>query len=101
MDEEKTQKDALESDIKAYKKLDKINQSPEFDTFFNLQVDTVAQKMLSCFTGSGPKDWNEFCRIRGEVIGILYPIQQIRGSKVLVKQLTEQLNAYYNEKIDI
>lgn len=96
--EEQTYKDALNQDLKNYKKLEKINSSEEFNTFFDLQVDTVVQKMLACFTGTGPKDWNEFCRIRGEVIAYLYPIQQIRGSKAMQKQMKEQLDDYYNKE---
>lgn len=95
-DQQREHKAALEQELANYKKLDKINRSEEFNTFFDLQVDTVVQKMLACFTGTGPKDWDEFCRIRGEVVGMLYPIQQVRGAKVLQKQIREQLDSYYN-----
>lgn len=100
MDETKHQA-AIEEDLKAYRKLDRINKSQEFDDFFQLQITTVVQKMLACFTGAGPKDWDDFCRIRGEVVGILYPIQQVRGAKVMAKQLQEQLDTYYNQKVAI
>ncbi len=96
--DEKAHKDALEQDLKNYKKLEKINGSEEFNTFFDLQVDTVVQKMLACFTGTGPKDWDEFCRMRGEVVAYLYPIQQIRGAKAMQAQMKEQLDAYYNKE---
>lgn len=89
-------KAALEQELKSYSKLDKINNSDEFNDFFDLQVDTVTKKMLDCFTGTGPQSYDEFCRIRGEVIGILYPMQQVRGAKVIKKQIREQLNDYYN-----
>lgn len=87
---------ALKQELKSYSKLEKINKSEEFNDFFELQIDTVAQKMLQCFTGEGPKNYDEFCRIRGEVIAYLYPIQQIRGAKILKQQLMKQLNEYYN-----
>jgi hypothetical protein len=96
MDEAK-QKDAINEDLRAYKKLEKINNSQEFDDFFQLQITTVVQKMLSCFTGKGPQNWDEFCKIRGEVVGMLYPIQQVRGAKVMAQKLQEQLDAYYNQ----
>ena len=98
MDDPKLHKEAIEEELKSYAKLERINKSDEFNDFFNLQIDTVSKKMLTCFTGSGPKDWDEFCRIRGEVIGILYPIQQIRGAKVMQKQLKEQLDSFYNQE---
>lgn len=96
---EDKREDALKQDLKAYQKLENINKSQEFDDFFNLQLDTVTQKILSCFTGQGPQNWDEFCRIRGEVIGMLYPIQQVRGAKVMQNQIKEQLDAYYNSKV--
>lgn len=102
MDEEQKAKQyeqALKDDLKSYKKLEKINSSDEFNDFFNLQISTVVQKMLALFTGKGPKDWDEFCRIRGEVIAMLYPIQQVRGAKHLAKQLQEQLDSIYNQQV--
>lgn len=100
MDEQKHQ-EALNEDLKAYKKLDKINNSTEFDDFFKMQITTVTQKMLSCFTGSKPLSYEEYLAVRGEIIAYLYPIQQIRGAKVMAKQLQDQLDAYYNQKVDI
>lgn len=94
MDE--SHKEALETELRNYARLDNINKSPEFNDFFDLQVDTVVQKMLACFTGTGPQNWDEFCRIRGEVVGMLYPIQQIRGAKALQTQIKQQLDTYYN-----
>lgn len=95
----KAQKEAVESEFVNYTKLDRINDSEEFNAFFDLQIDTASQKIMSLFTGNGPKDWNEFCRIRGEVIGIIYPIVQIRGANVMKDQLKDQLNSYYNAKL--
>lgn len=91
-------KQALEDELRAYRKLDKINQSEEFNSFFDLQLDEVVKKMLECFTGTGPQSYDEFSRIRGEVVGILYPMQQIRGAKFISSQIKEQLNTYYNEQ---
>lgn len=88
--------ESIKKDLKAYEKLERINGSSEFNDFFELQVTTVVSKMLAAFTGNGPKDWAEFCRLRGEVIGMLYPIQQIRGAKFLKAKLKEQLDQIYN-----
>lgn len=99
MDDVKKQAQAIQDDIKHYKKLDAINTSPEFDEFFNLQIETAAKKMLACFTGAGPANWEEFCKLRGEVVAYLYPIQEIRGTKAMIQTLTEQLNTYYNKQI--
>ena len=96
MDDPKQYEQAIQEDLKNYAKLSRINTSAEFNDFFELQITTVTQKMLSLFTGTGPKNWEDFCRIRGEVVGMLYPIQQVRGAKVMQAQLREQLNSMYN-----
>lgn len=101
MDPEK----GLKEDLKAYKKLDKINDSQEFNDYFQYQITQVVQKMVSCFTEPGdkskaPKNWDEFCRVRGEILAALVPIQQIRGAKFVTKQLQEQLDQMYNNKLD-
>lgn len=94
------QEDGIKQDLKSYQKLDKINKSSEFDDFFQLQITYVVQKMMTCFTGKGPENWDEFCKVRGEVVAALYPIQQVRGAKFMVKQLQEQLDAMYNQKTE-
>ena len=91
-------KESMEAELKSYSKLEKINKSDEFNDFFDLQMDTAVQKMLSVFTGKGPANWEEFARVRGEVIGILVPIQQIRGAKFVKKKIQEQLTEYYNKE---
>lgn len=91
--------EGIKQDLKAYKKLEKINKSDEFNDFFQLQITTVTQKIMNCFSGTGPKDWDEFCKIRGEVVAALYPIQQIRGAKFMSKQLQEQLDQMYNKEV--
>lgn len=96
MEDPKQYEEAIKQDLKAYSKLEKINKSDEFNDFFDLQMTTVVQKMLSVFTGNGPKNWEDFQRIRGEVVAYLYPIQQIRGAKVLKRQLKDQLDQLYN-----
>lgn len=95
----KQYEDALKEDIKAYKKLDKINGSDEFNDFFAFQITTVTKKIMDCFAGEGPKNWDEFCKLRGEVIGILLPIQQVRGAKVVSDQLQQQLDTMYNQQV--
>lgn len=99
MDESKHE-EALKEDLKAYKKLEKINKSAEFDDYFQYQITQTVQKMLKLFTEDGPKNWDEYCKLRGEVLGMLVPIQQIRGAKFVAQKLQEQLDTYYNQKLD-
>lgn len=93
------QDEALKEDLKAWTELDKINQSAEFNTFFDLQVNTIVNKMLACFSGKGPENWDEFCKIRGEVVATLSPIQYIRDSTAMKAKIKEQINQIYNKQI--
>lgn len=98
-DDPKQYGEAIKQDLKAYEKLERINKSDEFNDFFELQITTVVQKMLTLFTGAGPKDWADFQRIRAEVVAALYPIQQVRGAKVMKAKLKEQLDSIYNTEV--
>jgi hypothetical protein len=89
--------EAIRKDIKNYAELKAINNSSEFDRFFKLQIDTVVAKILAVFTGKGPENWDEFCKVRGEIIAMLYPIQEVRGAETMIKHLTEQMNNYYGK----
>ena len=94
---EEAQKQAIREQIEHYAKLNRINGSPEFEDFFSLLMNTVADKMIWAFTGDNIKDMNDFYKVRGEIISYLYPIQQIKGADAMSRQLNEQLNSYYNE----
>lgn len=98
MDDPKKVEEAIKQDLKAYQKLEKINKSDEFNDFFELQISTTVQKMLTLFTGTKAPTHEEYLRIRAEVVAMLYPIQQIRGAGVMKKQLQEQLTNMYNKE---
>lgn len=98
--EDSQREDALRKDIKNYEKLSKINKSQEFDDFFQLQLDTAAQKMVWAFVGDNIKSWDDFCKARGEITAYLYPIQEIRGADAMKKQLLDNLNQYYGKRVD-
>lgn len=103
MDEEKRAKEyakGIKKDIKGYKKLKSLNKSEELDTFLDLLVKTAGDKMVWAFTGDNIKSWDDFCKVRGEIISYLYPIQEIRGADSMVKHLEQQLDSYYNNTID-
>lgn len=99
MDPKKVE-DNINKDINAYKKLNKLNRSQEFETFFKLLLDTAANKMIWAFTGDNIESYADFCKVRGEIIAYLYPIQEVRSSDAMVKQLQEQLDNYYKNPIE-
>lgn len=93
---------ALKNEIKSYEKLAKINDSDEVNELFELLIRTCADKMIWTFTtgkeGDNVKSWDDFCKVRGEIIARLQPIQDVRGSKGMVKYLREQLKTYYDQR---
>lgn len=90
----------LREDIKAYAKLKKLSKNEELAEFLNLLIKTAAQKMVWAFTADNVKNWDDFCKVRGEVTSYLYPIQEIRGAEAMEKHLKEQLDRFYKSAID-
>jgi len=95
VDDVKNHEKALKEQVKLYKELKKVGNSDELKTYFDLLLKTAADKMVWSFVGENIKDWNDFCRVRGEIVAYLFPLQEVRGADVMVKHLTEQLNEYY------
>lgn len=96
-------KKAQDEQIKAYEKLRKIADTDEFKDFFDFQLKTVADKMLWCFTtgkdGDNVKSWDDFCRVRGEIVARLHPIQEVNGAEAMKKYLKKQLDDYYKQPL--
>jgi hypothetical protein len=92
-------KTGMESDLKALSKLRKIDQSQEFNDYFDLILDTAAKKMFTAFVGDNVKTWDDFLKVRGEVVAYLFPIQEVRGADAMEKQIKEQLNSYYGKNL--
>ena len=95
MQDPKKHEEGLRADIKAYSALKNINKSTELDAFMDLLVKTAAMKMQWAFIGDNIKSWDDFLKLRGEVVSYLYPIQEVRGADSMVQHLTEQLNEIY------
>ena len=94
----KKHEDGLKQEIKALDRLRKINQSEEFNAYFDLILKTVADKMIWTFTGDNIKTWDDFLKVRGEIVAYLYPIQEIRGADAMKQHLEEQLQTYYGQE---
>ena len=93
------QKKAFEDQIKHFKELSKIKDSPEFKKYFEAQLETLAQKLIWTFStgkdGDNVKDWDDFCKVRGEVIARLQPIQDIYAAEGIAQHLKTQLKDMY------
>lgn len=103
MDDPQAIEDAQKEQIKAYKKLQKIADSEEFNEYFDYQIKTVADKMIWCFTtskdGDNIKSYEDFCKVKGEIVARLQPIQDIYGAENMVTYLQSQLDNYYKKQV--
>jgi len=93
----KAHKEGLEEEVKTYAKLKRLNQSQELSDFLDLLVKTSAQKMIWAFIGDNVKTWDDFLKVRGEVVAYMYPIQEIRGADAMEKHLKGQLDSFYKQ----
>lgn len=94
----KAHKEGIESDLKALEKLKRINNSQEFNDYFDLILKTASEKMVWAFVGDNVKTWDDFLKVRGEVVSYLFPIQEVRGADAMEKHLKEQLDSYYKQQ---
>lgn len=99
MDDSEQYKSGLEEQVKAYKKLSKIKDSKEFQDFFEHQLEILSQKVLWTFTtgkdGDNIKNWDDFCKVRGEIVARLQPLQDVYAAEGIIAHLQEQLKRYY------
>lgn len=94
----KAHREGLESDLRALEKLKRINDSQEFNDYFDLILKTASEKMVWAFVGDNVKTWDDFLKVRGEVVSYLFPIQEVRGADAMEKHLKEQLDSYYKQQ---
>lgn len=94
------QAEALIEDMKAYSKLKKLSKNDELNEFMDLLVRTASQKMVWAFTGDNIKSWDDFCKVRGEIVSYLFPIQEVRGAEAMEKHIKQQLDTYYKNNVN-
>lgn len=103
MDDPQAHEEALKEQAKAYKKLQKIADSDEFNDYFDYQIKIIADKMIWTFTtgktGDNIQNWDDFCKVRGEIIARLQPIQDIYGAENMVKALQQNIDNYYKKQV--
>lgn len=102
MPDEEAVKQGLEDDLKQYKKLKAISNSDEFKTYFEFLLKTASEKMVWAFTtgkdGDNIKNWEDFCKVKGEITARLHPIQEVMGAQAMIDHLTNQLKQFYNQE---
>lgn len=96
-------REGAEEQIQHYRELQDVANSEHFEKFFGLLIQTVADKMIWAFTtgkdGDNIKNWDEFCRLRGEIVARLEPIQTVKGAQSVADYLSKQLEEYYAKQL--
>lgn len=88
-------KKSIEKDLNAYRELRSVAKSKEMDTFLDLLIKTAAEKMVWSFIGDNIKSYDDYLKVRGEIVSYLFGVQEVRGADVMVKHLESQLKTYY------
>lgn len=94
MDDIAKHKKSAEDQIRAYKKYQELDND-HFAVFAEMVIKTVADKMVWSFVGDNIKSWDDFCKVRGEIVAYLYPIQEVKGAKAMAQHLSQQLKEFY------
>lgn len=91
-------KKANQEEIRAYRRLEAVSQSEEFKEYSDRLIKTVASKMIFAFTSDAAvKNWDDFCKIRGEVVARLQPLQETHEAGALANHIETQLKEYYTK----
>lgn len=99
MDEEiQRDKELLKKDIQAWKKLQSVAMTDEFDQLREALIKTVTGKMMFAFTGDSIKTMEDFYKVKGEIVARLQPLQEITGAGEVAEQLEQQLKENFAPK---
>jgi len=97
MDENKVEQ-GFRDQIKEYRELQAVAEDQAFIAYFDLQLKRAAEKMITAFTSDNVKDWNDFCKLRGEVVARLQPIQEIHSIEAIIANLQQQLEVFKQQQ---
>lgn len=89
--------EATRQQINAYRALQDVANEDNFKTFFDMLIKDVATKMMFCFEGENIKNYEDFCRAKGEIVARLQPIQEVYSAEFMIAQLEQQLQVYKQE----
>lgn len=103
MDDTKDPTQNIKDQIKEYRKLQEVANDEAFQTFFDNQLKLVSEKLVWVFSagkdGDNVKDWEDFCKVRGEIVARLQPIQEVYGAEAMIEYLNQQLEVYYKQQM--
>ena len=86
---------ALQEEIQAYRKLQSIGLTEEFQEYSNKLLKTVTDKMIYAFTSDNIKSIEDYYRVKGEIIARLQPLQEVFEAGAIAENLQSKLKEYY------
>ena len=92
-------KQALQEEIQAYRRLQSLGLTEEYQEYSNRLSKTVADKMIYAMTSDNVKTLDDFYRVRGEVIARLQPLQEVFEAGAIANNLEARLKEYYANSI--
>lgn len=87
--------EAINQQIAFYNDLKNLSNSADVQKVLDLFLKTATEKIVRAFTTDTIKDWNDFCKLRGEVFSCLYPVQEVRGAQSISDHLRKELDNLY------
>ncbi len=96
MEDDKKALDAMREEINVYSKLKELKNSEGFGDFLVFLTRATSVQMMTAFIGNDVKTWEDFLKLRGEVVANLRILQEVGGAEMIEKQLTDQLKKYLN-----
>lgn len=92
------QQKAKEQEITAYRKLESLGMTDEFQEYSDMLVRTVASKMMFAFTSNSIKSWEDFCLVKGEILARLQPLQEVHEAGAMATHLEQEIKNFYLNK---
>lgn len=87
---------AMREEIAAYRKLQDVAVTDEFDLLAERLTKTVVEKMIYAFTNDNAvKSMDDFYKLRGEIIARMQPLQDIGQAQLMADQLETRLKEFY------
>lgn len=87
--------EAMREQITHYNELKNLSNSEDVQKVLDLFLKTATEKLVRAFTTDSIKDWEDFCKLRGEIFSCLYPVQEIRGAQAVADHLRSELDNLY------
>ena len=85
----------MQDELAAYRRLESLSLTDEFKEYTDMLHRTVAGMMITAFTTKSIQNWDEFCKVRGEIVARLQPLQAVGEAGAMAQHLENQIKEFY------